>query len=759
MKKRIISALLALAMALTLFSAAAAADGSATGCVAVCLAQEARDGETLLIPEGGEIFICFTLTNNTDELVVAHLTESMLKGDSNDLAVCWDSGSLSAEGFEVDSTIDEDGDTVYARVNAADKKVGEKGTLYYGWYRAKDIYGANAVGLENAEPVYAASVVIEVAAAADGEAQQPVSTAYFITQAARDGETLYMPEGGEMFISFEIEGVDGLICGWRSDLFGETGFGIDFDPTIDEDGTVYAHILAGDKKVGDSATLIYNWYRASDVFDDQGGMHWDTAVPLYNCSVVIEVAEDPVNFAFVDGSDFRYLQGDVIEIPAGEEILLANDLTYYADWWLPYRDLSELEEAGFTVYDELVSYQDDGYHFNRIGTEGLAPGTRAKVYFKWYSFDDFISGDLEGKPSYYPGWVTLEVIEPEEQIFILGDADCDGTVTIIDATVIQRYLADIPVKSFNMLTADANRNGVADITDATAIQRYLADYTDHEDIGEEVNYGTYYALWNIGEELLPEGCELTGADAENAKAEIRNALSLLVDRRAGIFADLDKIPANTFVPKWVSDADGSEFHANAGAGGGYFGTAADDYAANIEAAVTVLKKYYDYDEESGKFTNVPALTYIHNNSGIHAAIGEAVKAAFESVGIEVTRESKEWDSYSQTLAAKGFSLARSGWLSDNGDDPMGFLYIWTSDCEYNDSGLGQGDHADVRAYSLDLTPYGIDVNVENGTWAETYDVLIEAIKNCSDKTDAYAMMHIAEDMLMSTGCVMPLYYY
>ena len=55
--------------------------------------------------------------------------------------------------------------------------------------------------------------------------------------------------------------------------------------------------------------------------------------------------------------------------------------------------------------------------------------------------------------------------------------------------------------------------------------------------------------------------------------------------------------------------------------------------------------------------------------------------------------------------------------------------------------------------------YGIDVKVENGTWAETYDVLIKEIKSCTDDANRYAMMHDAEDMLMASGCLTPIYYY
>lgn len=85
--------------------------------------------------------------------------------------------------------------------------------------------------------------------------------------------------------------------------------------------------------------------------------------------------------------------------------------------------------------------------------------------------------------------------------------------------------------------------------------------------------------------------------------------------------------------------------------------------------------------------------------------------------------------------------------------------MWVTGSGNNDVQFGKGANADLKIYNLDLTPYGYDVKVENGTWAETYDVLISAIKSCTNSTNRYAMMHIAEDMLMNTGCIVPLYYY
>ena len=43
-------------------------------------------------------------------------------------------------------------------------------------------------------------------------------------------------------------------------------------------------------------------------------------------------------------------------------------------------------------------------------------------------------------------------------------------------------------------------------------------------------------------------------------------------------------------------------------------------------------------------------------------------------------------------------------------------------------------------------------------WTE-YDALIAEIKSTTDFVNREALMHQAEDILMSTGCIVPLYYY
>lgn len=57
--------------------------------------------------------------------------------------------------------------------------------------------------------------------------------------------------------------------------------------------------------------------------------------------------------------------------------------------------------------------------------------------------------------------------------YIHGDADCDGDLSIVDVTVIQRWGVGIRYYSFDPISADYDSDGEIDIIDATKIQRYL----------------------------------------------------------------------------------------------------------------------------------------------------------------------------------------------------------------------------------------------------------------------------------------------
>ncbi len=249
---------------------------------------------------------------------------------------------------------------------------------------------------------------------------------------------------------------------------------------------------------------------------------------------------------------------------------------------------------------------------------------------------------------------------------------------------------------------------------------------------------------------------LTEEERAEAEAEIRRALSLLIDRNA---VSMGQMPASSFVSMGMTDGDGSQFYENAGGNSfpGYWSTAAKAYAGNCEEAMTILSRYYDVDEE-GKLVGFPEMTYIFNEGFGHGEIAEKIQEMLASVGITIHLTGMEWDDLQDSRGAGNYDIARHGWISDY-NDPIGMLDMWTSYSGNNDAQLGKGSHAATAIYDLDLTPWGYDIVVENGTWAETYDVLIGVIKDCGMDTVRYALMHLAEDMLMESGCIVPLYYY
>ena len=330
----------------------------------------------------------------------------------------------------------------------------------------------------------------------------------------------------------------------------------------------------------------------------------------------------------------------------------------------------------------------------------------------------------------------------------------------ITMKTINFYLSD---DSNNML---ANfKNGTWQMIDDVPVDEMKAlerDYPTEYVVAGQI--GTYYVCWNINEDILPKDSTLTGTAAEAAKAEIRNAISLLFDRNylVDAIAQGGQLPASSFVAMGMTNPDGSQFYETAGKSddnfNGYYDVSEAAQTANFQAGIATLKKYYNYDEAAKKFTNFPQMTYLYNTNDGHKAIGEYLQGVLKSVGIDMRLDNQEWNVFLETRKQGAYSIARNGWVADY-NDPICFLDMWTTISGNNDVQFGKGDHKDLKMYNMDLTSCGYDIKVTNGTWAETYDVLINTIKSCTNNETRYKLMHIAEDMLMETGCIVPLYYY
>jgi len=271
------------------------------------------------------------------------------------------------------------------------------------------------------------------------------------------------------------------------------------------------------------------------------------------------------------------------------------------------------------------------------------------------------------------------------------------------------------------------------------------DYKDEFNVVGQL--GTYYVSFNVNDEALKDFTE-----AERVK--IRKALGLVIDRNY-ICSDISKageVPAAGFVAMGLTEPDGKEFIEKNGPdrdGKGYYSVAAEDYKANCDEAVKLLTEVAESSKKftiaDGKVSGFPTLTYLTNDGTNHENIAAYLQQVWGQYGITVKVEVQEWATFLNTRKNGDYSVARNGWLGDY-NDPISFLDMWLTASGNNDCQFGKGAHAAYAGY--------------NGkTWAESYDAIINEVKTSSDPAKRFELMHDAEDILMETGAICPIYYY
>lgn len=116
------------------------------------------------------------------------------------------------------------------------------------------------------------------------------------------------------------------------------------------------------------------------------------------------------------------------------------------------KNIVELSGIGWSCsspggHGEYIKYDD-------ITIKGYS-GTVAETYAKENGFTFISLGNVEN---------------------VLGDANGDGVISILDATEIQKHLASISELNNNQISvADVNKDGIISIVDATEIQKFIAE--------------------------------------------------------------------------------------------------------------------------------------------------------------------------------------------------------------------------------------------------------------------------------------------
>ena len=313
---------------------------------------------------------------------------------------------------------------------------------------------------------------------------------------------------------------------------------------------------------------------------------------------------------------YTYTLRDGLKWSDGQDVTAAD----FAFAWK--RAASDELGADYGYMFEVV----DGYGAE-LNVEALDEKTLQVTLANYVSYWD----ELLAFPTYFPvredvvadeGWATDPSTYVSNGAYTMTGWEHNSVITLeknpnyVDADEI---LMD---KIEFFLSDDANnmvanfKNGTWQLIDDVPTNEMAtleAEYPDEYVVAGQI--GTYYVCWNVNEDILPEGCELEGVDAENARAEIRNAISLLFDRNYIVeeIGQAGQVPASSFVAMGMTNPDGTQFYETAGSSdefAGYYNVDEDAYIDNFDAAIEVLKKYYDYDEATGQFSNFPSMTYL-----------------------------------------------------------------------------------------------------------------------------------------------------
>ena len=330
---------------------------------------------------------------------------------------------------------------------------------------------------------------------------------------------------------------------------------------------------------------------------------------------------------------------------------------------------------------------------------------------------------------------------------------------------VNAYLSEDSVAILAAYEADAV--SFIQTMDPAEFERLNATYPGELQIKEQI--GTYYVLFNVHKDLSPEGKAFSQAE----QSKDRYALGLMVNRQDLVdYVTMGgQVPATGFYPVALGDgANGvirgegnlyTEWYANTAVYSEEF----ENYTVDqVEGAKILMDLGYSYTGslEGGDltFTDVPVFEFAFNQNATNSAIVQYVQECWNIFGIQATINTEAWATLQTKLGNGDAEASRMGWVADF-NDCVNFLEIFISASGNNYPRLGQdlGDYTRNTENTKDAGTGAYWGPNNDQTWAECYDALVAAIKNETDSAKRAQLCAEAENILMATGAVAPLYYY
>ena len=137
-------------------------------------------------------------------------------------------------------------------------------------------------------------------------------------------------------------------------------------------------------------------------------------------------------------------------------------------------------EEAVTVRLPFAGEYDENVKVYRVEADGSLTDMNA----------EYVDGDLIFTTDHFSLYIVVQEETKPVALAVFGDVDGDGEVTVIDATFIQRYEANmkIPISEDVLLKCgDVDGDGEVTVIDATFIQRYEARIKTPYPIGEPIS--------------------------------------------------------------------------------------------------------------------------------------------------------------------------------------------------------------------------------------------------------------------------------
>mgnify|MGYP000519762917 FL=1 len=81
---------------------------------------------------------------------------------------------------------------------------------------------------------------------------------------------------------------------------------------------------------------------------------------------------------------------------------------------------------------------------------------------------------------------AFAVEDETKNALVYGDVNIDGIITIVDATIVQKYIVNMAhLDNVNQKLADVDVDAVITIKDATAVQKYIVNVDGYGKTGEK----------------------------------------------------------------------------------------------------------------------------------------------------------------------------------------------------------------------------------------------------------------------------------